>query len=156
MRIVETYRERVVWPGWFYLLLIICQLLLAYSAIRMAPEHGLLALLPAAILVVVGYVFWRMRFVELEFGPEGAAFGFGGLRRRVPLERIESAEPEAYSVARYMGWGYRFGWTPRDRAYSVIGWPRGVRLVFDDERNRRWTIFLVSRDPEAAVAALKP
>jgi len=98
---------------------------------------------------------WRLRHVEIEFGREGVGFGFGGIRRRVPRERIVGAEPRDYPVIRYMGWGYRFGWEPRDRAYSVLGCRRGVLLTFDDERGRRWKVFLSSRAPEKAVAALE-
>ena len=62
--------------------------------------------------------------------------------------------PEDYSATRYMGWGYRFGWESRDRACSIIGQRRGVRLVFDDEKGRRWKVFLSCSDPEAAASAL--
>lgn len=155
---MEPYRERVTWPGWFYLVVAAALAVGIFGtagvlARRGAGWGGALALLA---LLVVAYVLWRLRHIELEFGAEGAAFGFGRLSRRVPADRIVSAEPEAYSVARYMGWGYRMGWEARDRAYSVIGRGRGVRLVFDDERGRRWKVFLSSRDPEAAVAALRP
>jgi hypothetical protein len=95
-----------------------------------------------------------MRHIELEFGPDGAGFGFGRVTRRVPRERILLAEPAAYPVARFMGWGYRLGWQPRERAYSILGCPRGIRLRFLDEEGREWTVFLSSRDPESAVAAL--
>jgi len=108
----------------------------------------------AVVLVLVGIVLVFFRSVVLEFGPEGAAFGFSRPKRRVSRDRIVAAEVETYDVARYMGWGYRLGWKPRDRAYSVLGAPRGVRLTFDDEQDRRWSVFVSSREPEAAVAAL--
>jgi PGF-CTERM protein len=155
---MEPYRERVAWPGWFYLVLA------AALAVGIFGTAGVLARdgpgfgagVALAALLVVAYVFWRLRYVVLELGPAGAAFGFGRLSRHVPADRIVSAEAEAYSVTRYMGWGYRMGWEARDRAYSVIGYGRGVRLVFDDERGRRWKVFLSCRDPDAAVAALNP
>ena len=154
---VETYRERVPCPGWFQFVLLVAMGVLAYAAAAMLARGALGgAAVPGAVLTVLAIVLWRMRFIALEFGPEGAAFGFGGLNRRVPRDRIETAAPESYSVARYMGWGYRFGWQARDRAYSMIGYPRGIRLVFLDDRGRRWHVFLSSRDPEAAVTALGP
>jgi len=153
---VAAYRERVSWPGWFF------------AIVFLGVGGGFLGIVlgaraggsPWAIVVsgvpllVVALVLWRMRFVELEFGPEGAAFGFGGLRRRVPKERILGAEVQDYPVARYMGWGYRFGWEPRERAYSILGYRRGVVLRFEDERGRTWRVFLSSADPESAIAAL--
>ncbi len=154
---VEIYRERVPCPGWFQFVLLVAMGVLGYAAAAMLARGALgQAAVPGVVLIILAIVFRRMRFIALEFGREGAAFGFGGLNRRVPRDRIETAAPEAYSVARYMGWGYRFGWQPRDRAYSMIGFPRGVRLVFLDERGRRWHVFLSSRDPEAADAALEP
>ncbi|MHC4974101.1 MAG: hypothetical protein ACYTG3_17415 [Planctomycetota bacterium] len=154
---MEPYRERVAWPGWFYLVLAAALAVGIFGTAGVVARHGpgsYGALVALVALVAVAYVLWRLRYIELEFGPEGAAFGFGRLSRQVPADRIVSAETEAYSVTRYMGWGYRMGWEARDRAYSVIGCGRGVRLVFDDERGRRWKVFLSCRDPEAAVAAL--
>jgi hypothetical protein len=152
----HLHRERVAWPAWFYLVVGAALAIGISGTTGALVRHGA-GLGPAVALVallVVAAVLWRLRCVVLEFGPEGASFGFGRLGRHVPADRIVSAEAEEYSAARYMGWGYRMGWEPRDRAYSVIGCARGVRLVFDDERGRRWRVFLASRDPEAAIAAL--
>jgi hypothetical protein len=152
----SSYRERVAWPAWFYLVVGTALAIGIFGTAGALLRHGL-GLGPGVALVallVVAAVLWRLRFIVLEFGPQGASFGFGRSRRHVPADRIVSAEVEAYSVARYMGWGYRLGWEPRDRAYSVIGCARGVRLIFDDERGRRWKVFLACRDPEAAISAL--
>ncbi len=111
-------------------------------------------LVPVAVAALLAYSWWRLRWLELRLDAEGAAFGFGGLKRVVPKERLRSARVEDYSVGRYMGWGYRIGWRTRDRAYSLPGCPRGVRLEFDDARGRLWSVYLSSRDPDAAVAAL--
>jgi hypothetical protein len=150
---MDPYRERVRWPGWFLValaLIPICGFLALVTSD--APGH-VIALLTVVILAA-GYGIWRLRHIELEFGREGVGFGFGGISRRVPRDRVVSAEAKAYSVARYMGWGYRLGWERRERAYSVLGCPRGVLVTFDDERGRRWKVFLSSREPEKAVAAL--
>ncbi|MHC4819881.1 MAG: hypothetical protein ACYTF8_17695 [Planctomycetota bacterium] len=155
---MHSYRERVAWPGWFYLVLAVALSVGIFGTAGALARHGLGvgAGVALAALLVVATVFLRMRYIVLEFGPAGASFGFGRPGRHVPTDRIVSAEAEQYSAARYMGWGYRMGWEPRDRAYSVIGCGRGVRLVFDDERGRRWKVFLACRDPEAAIAALNP
>ncbi|MHC4549536.1 MAG: hypothetical protein ACYTEZ_12250 [Planctomycetota bacterium] len=154
---METYRERVAWPAWFYLVLAAVLAVAVFGTAGVIWRHGLEpgALIALGALLVVGLVCYRLRYLALELGPEGAAFGFGGLHRRVPADRIRSAEPEEYAATRYMGWGYRWGWEPRDRAYAVIGYRRGVRLVFDDARGRQWKVFLACRDPAAAIAALK-
>ena len=72
----------------------------------------------------------------------------------LPWERMRAAETEKYPLRRYLGWGWRIGGR-RDRAYSLIGPTHGVRIRFDDERGRDWSVFLSSRDPEAAVRAAK-
>jgi len=151
---MDPYREQVRWPVWLlvaFALIPVC----GYAAVLTsdAPAWAIAAL--TIPFVLLGYGVWRLRHVEIEFGREGVGFGFGGIRRRVPRERIVGAEPRDYPVIRYMGWGYRFGWEPRDRAYSVLGCRRGVLLTFDDERGRRWKVFLSSRAPEKAVAALE-
>jgi len=153
---MEPYRERVAWPRWFYLVLASALAVGIFGTAGMLARHGpgLGAGLALAALLIVAFVVWRLRYIVLEFGPAGASFGFGRRSRHVPADRIVSAEAEEYSVTRYMGWGYRLGWESRDRAYSVIGCGRGVRLVFDDERSRRWKVFLACRDPAAAIAAL--
>jgi len=153
---MDPYRERVAWPSWFYVVLGVALAVGVFGTAGALARHGprLGAGVALAALLAVAVVFWRLRYVVLEFSPAGASFGFGRLRRHVPADRIVSAEAEPYSVARYMGWGYRMGWQPRDRAYSVIGCGRGVRLVFDDERGRRWKVFLACREPDVAIAAL--
>jgi hypothetical protein len=150
---VAAYRERVLWPGPMYLLL---GLLLVGAPVALAVRVGFSWTLAIVLVpfLLTACALWRMRFLELEFGREGAAFGFGGIRRRVPGARILEAVPADYAVARFMGWGYRLGWEPRERAYSILGCRRGVRLRFEDERGRTWKIFLSSRDPEGAIAAL--
>jgi hypothetical protein len=150
---MDAYRENVWWPGWFLIglgLIVVagCVVLGTRATQSWAP---LAALLP---LVCVAYAIWRLRFVALEFSPSGVGFGFGRISRRVPRERIHSAEAKDYPAVRYMGWGYRLGWERRERAYSVLGCRRGVLLTFDDEQGHRWKVFLSSREPERAIAAL--
>jgi hypothetical protein len=110
----------------------------------------------SAPFLLAAYGLWRLRHVEIEFGTDGVGYGFGGIHRRVPRAKVMAAEPRDYPAARYMGWGYRLGWERRERAYSVLGCPRGVLLTFLDERGRQCKVFLSSRDPEHAVAALGP
>jgi hypothetical protein len=151
---MATYHERVRWPGWFLLALGIV-LVGSYAALGASGAAPTWAFLLAfGPFLLVSYALWRLRFLEIEIGPLGLGFGFGGVRRRVPRERIVAVEVKAYPVTRYMGWGYRLGWEQRERAYSVLGCARGVLVTFDDERGRRWKVFLSSREPETAAAAM--
>ena len=151
----KDYREVVDWPLWFHLLFAAVVLFALWGAVQAlvdsepgwhAPFLGLTALTMAG-------VWCYFRHLVVEAGPDGIGYGFGRIRRRVPRERISALEAERYSVVRYMGWGYRIGWGKGDRAYSVIGCRRGLRLHFTDERGKEWHVFLSCRDPEAAIAA---
>ena len=152
----EGYRERVRWPLWFHLIFAVfvaLNVVVVAKAGEGAPPMA--RLVPAALAALLAYIWWRLRWLELRLDAEGAAFGFGGLKRVVPGARIRSVRVEEYSFGKYMGWGYRIGWLrPRDRAYSLPGCPRGVRLEFDDAQGRLWSVYLSSRDPDSAVAAL--
>ncbi|MHC4933624.1 MAG: hypothetical protein ACYTGV_15700 [Planctomycetota bacterium] len=150
---MKVYRERVSWPLWFHI--VMGGAVLGSLAGALPIKAGLWRLVPLAVGVTLAVVWWGMRYLHLELGPEGAAFGFGGPRRTVARDRISSAEPEDYSVARYMGWGYRIGWTKGDRAYSVLGHRRGVRLKYTDEGGKEWSVFVSCCDPGAAVEALE-
>jgi hypothetical protein len=152
----EPYRERAAWPVWVHLFVLFCAgaALLGVRRTVLRNVFGAEALVGLAVAAAIVFVWWRMRHLFVEFGPEGAAFGFGGPARRVPASRIVAARPEDYRVVQYMGWGWRIGAGTRDRAYSVIGYRRGVRLEFEDERGRRWSVFLACSDPESACAAL--
>jgi hypothetical protein len=90
-------------------------------------------------------------FARLEWRTDGdgISYGFGRPSNFVPWSRVRSMEPDDYRFSRYRGWGWRIGGV-RDRAYSLLGYKRGVRLVIEDEKGRAWSIFLASRDPEAA------
>jgi hypothetical protein len=154
---MDPYREQVRWPGWFLVALGFI-MIAGYVAMELGASGGPPSALFAASapLLLAAYGLWRLRHVEIEFSREGVGFGFGAIRRRVPRERVVATEAKDYPAARYMGWGYRLGWEPRERAYSVLGCRRGVLLTFDDERGRRWKVFLSCRDPERAIAALRP
>ncbi len=152
---VVPYRERLRWPGWFLVVLGFA-LIGGYVAFGRSGAAPTWAFLLAALPFVLGaYVLWRLRFLELEFGPSGIGYGFGRVSHRVPRERILGAAAMDYPAARYMGWGYRFGWERRERAYSVFGCKRGVLVRFADEEGRPCKVFLSSAAPEAALAALE-
>jgi len=152
-----VYTETVRWPAWFNAILGAVVILMGVGAVRTLLREGgtLAALFPLPLAALFGYVWWHFRCLVLEVGPGEVRFGFGRAGRRVPAERIEAMEPEAYSFLRYMGWGWRLGWTPRDRAWSVLGHRRGVRLRYRDAKGALWSVFVSSGDPERACAALQ-
>ena len=89
-------------------------LVLIVGTARVLARSGdlVVSVAAAAAAVSLATVWWRMRHLRLDFGPEGAAWGFGRVRRRAARHRIRTAEVESYRAARYMGWGYRLGWKP--------------------------------------------
>jgi len=151
-----VYTETVRWPLWFHLLLGGAAILVGVSAVRAVVQQGLAVatLIPAPLAVVLLYIWWRFRYLGIEAGPDGLRFGFGRPRKPVPADRIESVEIETYRFTRYMGWGWRVGWQPRDRAWSVLGHPRGVRVRYRDAQGLLWSVFLSSARPEELRAAV--
>ena len=146
---MEPYHERCAWPLScrlaFLALAVGAPLIIALSG----EPQALWVAIPVAVLL--GFVSYRFAWVEIRIGDEGIEYGFRGLRNVVPWDRVRSVEVEAYRFSRYWGWGYRIGGR-RDRAYSVIGPDHGLRILWVDEREREWSTFLSSRDPEAAAA----
>lgn len=150
---MKSYRETVSWPLWCHVLFGAAALFcLVSGAIVVADGRwsGVPGVAAGAAMVLAGVM---MRNVTVEAGPEGIAFGFVRPRRRVSREQLIEAQEEVYSPTRYMGWGYRFGWKPRERAYSVIGCRRGVRVRFRDARGE-WTVFVSCRNPGRILQAL--
>ena len=150
------YRERVAWPAWCHLFVAIPVVIAIVGGVEFVRREGWdwLTLLPFVAIALLPAFWWRIRYIHLEAGADGVAFGFTGPRRRVARARILSATVEEYSPSRYMGWGYRIGWKSGDRAYSVPGPGRGVRFEFTDEEGTPWSIFVSSYDPETVVRSL--
>jgi len=146
------YREQVVWPVWSRLV----YLALMAAAPLLVMLSGEIEAWPIAlgIVVVLAFVGYRLATVDIRIDGEGVAYGFRGLRNRVPWSRIHAVSAEPYRFTRYLGWGYRIGGR-RDRGYALLGYPRGLRVEFCDERGRDWSVFLSSADPEAAVDTAK-
>jgi len=142
----SSYREFCYWPRWFYVLLILPMLVVPVLAFFATSEsERWAALIPVPIFVAVLVWFGRL---ELRADAGGVFYGFRNASNFVPWSRVNSMEPEDYRFSRYWGWGWRIGGV-RDRAYSLLGYKRGVRLRFEDEKGREWSIFLSSRDPAA-------
>ncbi len=159
---MSEHRERVRWPGWLLLAVGLMALMLVGSSIGLlrvtgAPASGpvrLFHLFAILLLVVMAGLCWYFRYLEVAFGPEGIAYGFGRARQQIPFDRILSAEGCAYNWVRYMGWGWRIGPKRGERAYSVLGCARGVYIVYRRADASEASVFLSCTDPEAALRAL--
>ncbi len=147
----------MAWPAWVHIL-VFCPVGLAiYAGIEAFRQRGWdWGLLPFAVVSSIGVVWWRFRYLFVTVDPTELTVGFGPLRRVIARARIQSVTIEEYPVSRYMGWGYRIGWKKGDRAYSIPGPGRGVRIEYDDENGDPWSIFVSSFEPEALAAALQP
>ena len=148
---METYRERLTWPLWLHGAVVLVWGAAFVGLVLLLLRHGprIDQAVAAAILLVVAYVWWRVRHLDVVAGAEALAFGLGGGRGGVPAGGVQ-LEPRSTPAL----WGYRLGWDKGERACSVLGYPRGVRVCFDDERGRRWNVFLSCRSPESVVQAL--
>ncbi|MHC4848666.1 MAG: hypothetical protein ACYTEG_09455 [Planctomycetota bacterium] len=145
---MDTYHERSTWPIWFHVLFGLLACVVPVALVISGEWIGVV------VALIFGGIWYRFAWVEIRISQQGVEYGFRGLNNHVPWERMRSIEAEKYPFRRYLGWGWRIGGR-RDRAYSLIGPSHGVRIRFEDERGRDWSIFLSSRDPEAAVRAAK-
>ncbi len=110
---------------------------------------GIAAVLVAGFITgVIGVVFSRLR---VRVDSQGVRFGFGPFRSAVRPDEIEAASAASYRWLRFGGWGIRWAWNMRDRAYSVPFVRRGVEIRL---RNGR-TYFLSSRRPEELARAIE-
>jgi hypothetical protein len=155
---MAVYRERIHWPPWFHAAVGAAWLVFAAALAGLAVSHGPRYdhLIGLGFLVLLALAWWRVRFLEVDSGPEGMTFGFGRRLRTAPRARIVSIAEEHYSPVRYMGWGLRLGWTRGERVYSVLGVPGGLRIVYDDDRGLRWNVFVSCREPARVIAAMEP
>jgi hypothetical protein len=70
--------------------------------------------------------------------------------RRIAMSEIQSFEARQYNpIMEYGGWGIRFGWGERGRAYNVSG-NLGVQLVLTDDKR----ILIGTQQPDEFVNAL--
>ena len=142
----SPYRELCYWPRWFYVLMAAIMIGLPVALFVVMEDHERWPAL-APIPVVLAVLCWFSR-LEIRADADGIAYGFLRASNFVPWARVKSLEPEDYRFTHYWGWGWRVGGI-RDRGYTVLGYKRGVRLRFEDDRGREWSVFLSSGDPES-------
>ncbi len=106
-------------------------------------------LVALAVLVAAMGIFRRLRIAVTD---KRVDFGFGILRKSLPLASIQSCEVKRYNWLPYGGWGIRFS-TGGRRAYSMPGVPRGVEItVGQGKKVRRY--FVSSTQPERFASSL--
>jgi hypothetical protein len=117
-----------------------------------SPPSGYYAVLGAVAAIVLLGGLW-FAHLAVEAGPEGIVAGFGPLRRRIPVGRIESARATEYRWAKYGGWGWRL--RPGGEALSVLTTKRGLEVLVRTRRGRPRAIFISCAEPERALEALR-
>ena len=140
----DPYREVLYWPRWFYVLLVLIFLGIPVAAMFYESEGSpYWALLPMGVGFVVLWLYGRMEF---RVDADGVHYGFRTASNFVPWARIDSVQPERYVFLRYGGWGWRIGGR-RNRAYSLIGYPRGIRVKFPRRARARLVGVPLERRP---------
>lgn len=116
-------------------------------------DSGLILLAGLMYLLAAGLVFLGL-FSELTLTVTGRGIlirWFPFTRRFIPLADIMSHAPVTYRpLADYGGWGLRFSFRGKGRAYSMSG-NRGLLLTLTNGRK----VMLGSPDPESLSRALK-
>jgi hypothetical protein len=154
------YEEEVPMPAWFQLILLaglagiaFAVIAPAFSGLDGAGTYAVYYLTMTVALALMVFAVVTFRHLTIAVSDDEVRFGFGVLRKSIPLERIQGCEPKRYKWLTYGGWGIRFALGGR-RAWSVPGVAGGVELtVAEGKRVRRY--FVSSRYPERLAEALE-
>ncbi len=154
----REYEELVRAPGWvigIVLTIAVFTGIALFGILRdptlSAVERTVSALSVALAGVAVGVVGLVFSTLSVHADPRGVAFGFGPFRSTVLPSEIASAEAGRYRWLRFGGWGLRWSWNFRDRAYSVPFVGSGVEIHL---RNGR-SFFISSRHPDSLARAIE-
>lgn len=150
-----TYEEKI--PTYSVIIWVGVISVFMFGAIIIAPFFGKLIQFTPVIRAVMASVILLdiillMTFASLKITVEDGMlrFGFGKLRRKFPLEKIESAEAAEYSFLNYFGYGIRYG---LDGTQGYI--PRGGKGILLKIKGEKLKYFISSGEPEALIAALR-
>ncbi len=154
------YEEEVPLPAWFQLILLAGLAGIAFAIVGPAfsglDGAGTYAVYYSTMTVALAFMVFAVvtfRRLTIAVSDTEVRFGFGVLRKSIPLERIRAWEPKRYNWLVYGGWGIRFALGGR-RAWSVPGMAGGVELtVAEGTRVRRY--FVSSRCPERLAEAVE-
>ncbi|MGD0115309.1 MAG: hypothetical protein ABSC13_04820 [Dehalococcoidia bacterium] len=112
-------------PAWFQSILLASLAAIVFAIILPAFKGfagaGAFAVYCLAMTVALGLMVFAIitfRYLKIVVGDGQVRFGFGLLRKSIPLEWIKSYEAKRYNWLIYGGWGIRFSLGGR-RAWSV-------------------------------------
>lgn len=121
-------------------LLILFSLIIIVGYLVITWQKGEFGQIPIFALVILGFVllldiffiinFYQMRTIVTE---DKLIFGFGVLKRELPLENIDEVIVEKFIFNRYMGYGIRTG---RDRSVGYVARSgNGVRIKVKNQKD---------------------
>ncbi|MFN8639882.1 MAG: hypothetical protein U0360_10615 [Dehalococcoidia bacterium] len=153
-----AYEEVVRAPGW---MIVVVLTIAVFSGIglfgilrdpTLSPvERTVSALAVFVAGFAVGVVGLMFSSLQVRADPRGVAFGFGPFRSSLLPADITGAEAGRYRWFRFGGWGLRWSWNLRDRAYSVPFVGSGVEIHLRSGRS----FFISSRHPDSLAKAIE-
>ncbi len=130
-------------PAWFQSILlaslaaiVFAMILPAFKGFAGAGAFAVYYLAMTVALALMVFAIITFRYLKIVVGDGQVRFGFGLIRKSIPLERIKSYEAKRYNWLIYGGWGIRFSLGGRS-AWSVPGVPEGVELTVEEGRRVR-------------------
>jgi hypothetical protein len=139
---VTTYRHTQTGYAIIYALLV--PAFIACAVATVSPTTRV-ALIPAAILLLSGLLFWKLT-IEIDHEILRASFGLGLVRKTTRVADVASCEP--IRIRWWYGWGIHL--TPYGWLYNVSGWD-AVAITL--RNGRRFS--LGTDDPQGLTAAIR-
>lgn len=154
----EIYEEVVRAPGWMIAMLLTMGVFTGIALFGILRDPTLSAVERTVSALAVGVAGFAVGVVGLIFSTlsvhadrRGVAVGFGPFRSTLLPDDIASAEAGRYRWLRFGGWGLRWSWNFRDRAYSVPFVGSGVEVHLRSGRS----YFISSRHPDSLARAIE-
>ena len=98
-----SYRKRLAWPFYFHLAMLLPTVLCLFGAASaLRDEQAGAALILLAVGGILTLIWWKLRHLEVAVSPDEIAYGFGGLNRKIPAERVVEVRVEKYSFCWYV------------------------------------------------------
>ena len=93
-------------------------------------------LLAAVFFLLFGVLTFRRLFIEVT--NTHLSFGFGWLRKRLPLPAIKSVEARPYLFCRFVGWGFRYD------LRNTFGYLAQSGMGIEVQTKNRWRYFVTT------------
>lgn len=104
-------------------------------------------LIIGAILLLLGAITFRRLFIEVT--DTHLSFGFGWLRKRLPLPAIKSVEARPYLFCRFVGWGFRYD------LRDTFGYVAQSGMGIEVQTKNRWRYFVTTGRADHLVKIIK-